>query len=53
MTRPRTSVHILRWMIRAASEAGEPGRVAPEEPRETIPTVRGRKTETHENRGRA
>ncbi len=53
MTRPRTSVHILRWMIRAASEAGKPGWEAPDEPRETIPTVRGSKTETQENRGRA
>ena len=53
MTRPRTSVHILRWMIRAASEAGKPGWEAPDEPRETIPAVRGSKTETQENRSRA
>ncbi len=53
MTRPRTSVHNLRWMIRAASEAGKPGWEAPDEPRDTIPAVRGSKTETQENRGRA
>lgn len=52
MTRPRPSVHLLRWMIRAASEAGKPGWEAPDEPRETIPAVRGSKTETQENRGR-
>lgn len=53
MTRPRTSVHILRWMIRAANEAGKPGWEEQDEPQETIPTVRGRKPETQENRGRA
>ena len=56
MTRPRPSVHLLRWMIRAASEAGKPGREAPTvdpaDLREN-PAGEGTRTETHENRGRA
>ena len=59
MTRPRPSEHLLRWMIRAASEAGKPGREAPTvDPADLRENPAGEgtrttRTETQENRSRA
>ncbi|GEM_PF-1276946 len=56
MTRVRSSVHILRWMIRIAHETGIPGREVPTatsaEPQGRIPAAQGRNKQPGEDRSK-